>query len=590
MPVDASPVVLLVDDRPENLTALGAVLEPLVAEGAARVVTADSAEAALRQVLLLGDALAVVLLDVMMPGTDGLQTARMIRQRAASDHVPIVFLTALDADRRRVNLGYQSGAVDYLTKPVDPEVIRGKARAFVELHRRRGEAVLAERRRYADLAAEAERAARAREAAALRDEAQVVATVQRIGSVLAAELDLGRVVQAVTEELTTLTGAQFGAFFYNTEDEAGQSYTLYALAGVDRSHFAAFPHPRATPVFGPTFRGEGVVRSDDITADPRYGRMAPHHGMPAGHLPVRSYLAVPVASRSGATLGGLFFGHADRGVFGDREERLAVGVAGWAAVAMDNARLYQAERTARAEAERRRAEAEEANRAKAEFLTTMSHELRTPLNAIGGHAELIEMGVHGPVTPAQRQALERIQRSQRHLAGLVNAVLNFARVEAGTLQYVLEDVPLLDAVETVTDFVAPQARAKGLALAVEPPPPGAAVVARAGGEKVRQVLLNLLANAVKFTPAGGRITASVSIDGAFARVHVRDTGVGIPAQKLADVFEPFVQVEGGLTRPHDGVGLGLSISRELARGMGGDLTAESTEGVGSAFTLRLPAA
>lgn len=155
-----------------------------------------------------------------------------------------------------------------------------------------------ERRRYAD-------AVQALREAALRDEAALVATVQRIGSALASELELERVVQLVTDEATALTGAQFSAFFYHVHDPAhGEAMLLYVLAGAPREHFASFPHPRAAPVFGPTFRGEGVVRSDDITRNPRCGQLAPHFGMPAGHLPVRSYLAVPVRSRSGAVLGG----------------------------------------------------------------------------------------------------------------------------------------------------------------------------------------------------------------------------------------------------------------------------------------------
>ena len=304
--------VLLVDDRPENLLALEAALAPLAVETGTRLLRAGGAEEALRHVLQEDGAIAVVLLDVMMPGTDGLETARLIRARRASEHVPIIFVTALDADRRHATLGYQSGAVDYLTKPLDPDVIRAKVRAFLEIHQRRGEHVLHERRRYAD-------EVRALREAALRDEATLIATIQRIGTALASELEVGRIVQLVTDEATALTGAQFGAFFYTAHDPDGAGeMLLYTLAGVPREHFAAFPHPRATPVFGPTFRGEGVVRSDDITRDPRYGQMAPHHGMPAGHLPVRSYLAVPVRSRTGEVMGGLFFGHADPGVFRER--------------------------------------------------------------------------------------------------------------------------------------------------------------------------------------------------------------------------------------------------------------------------------
>jgi PAS domain S-box-containing protein len=166
-------------------------------------------------------------------------------------------------------------------------------------------------------------------------------TLNRIGRTLASELDLERLLQAVTDAATEVSGAQFGAFFYNRINEAGESYMLYTLSGVPREAFAKFPMPRNTAVFAPTFSGEEIVRSDDITRDPRYGRNAPRRGMPEGHLPVKSYLAVPVKARSGEVHGGLFFGHAEPGVFSERAERLVAGIASQAAIAIDNARLYR---------------------------------------------------------------------------------------------------------------------------------------------------------------------------------------------------------------------------------------------------------
>ena len=249
-------------------------------------------------------------------------------------------------------------------------------------------------------------------------------------------------------------------------------------------------------------------------------------------------------------------------------------------------RLYTLEQHARATVEEAYRIAESANRAKAEFLAVMSHELRTPLNAIGGYAELMEMGIRGPVTVQQQEDLRRIQTSQRHLLGLINEVLNYAKLETGTVQYEVRDVPLRETVSAAESLVAPQARAKGLALSVAECSPDLAV--RADREKLRQILVNLLSNAVKFTPSGGRIEISCAADAKVVTVRVRDTGIGIPADKLEAIFDPFVQVRADLTRPHEGTGLGLAISRDLARGMDGDLNVESRLEEGSTFLLTLP--
>jgi signal transduction histidine kinase len=241
---------------------------------------------------------------------------------------------------------------------------------------------------------------------------------------------------------------------------------------------------------------------------------------------------------------------------------------------------------ARDAANQARAVAESANRAKSEFLAVMSHELRTPLNAIGGYAELIELGIRGPVTPDQRKDLERIQRSQHHLLGLINGVLNYARLESGNVRYEVTDVPVDELLATCEALVAPQARAKRLKLIVPPCP--ASLTVRADHEKVQQIVLNLLTNSIKFTDDGGRIEMTCREDEESVAINVSDTGRGIAPDKLAAIFDPFVQVDARLTRTHEGVGLGLAISRDLARGMRGDLLVESTPGKGSTFTLRLP--
>ena len=239
--------------------------------------------------------------------------------------------------------------------------------------------------------------------------------------------------------------------------------------------------------------------------------------------------------------------------------------------------------------ERARIVAEEANHAKSQFLAVMSHELRTPLNAIGGYAQLLELGVHGPISDQQREALERIMRGQRHLLRLINDVLNLARIEAGRVDYAIEDVRLAEVIATVMPMVEPQLATAGLAAKTSV---ADELVARADREKTQQILINLLTNAVKFTPAGGTVTTFAERDAGEHQicVSVADSGIGIPAAKLNSVFEPFVQVDVGHTRRKEGSGLGLAISRDLARGMGGDLRATSEEGSGSVFTLVLPSA
>jgi signal transduction histidine kinase len=249
-----------------------------------------------------------------------------------------------------------------------------------------------------------------------------------------------------------------------------------------------------------------------------------------------------------------------------------------------------------AEADAARDEAEAANRSKSEFLATMSHEIRTPINAILGYTDLLMMELEGPLSPGQQAQLSRIRFSSQHLTGLVDQLLDFARIEAGTLRVERRTARAGDAVRTALSVLAPQAEARGIILSAECDDD-----ARYTGDpqRVDQILLNLVSNAVKFTERGGQARLSCAIregglpshdGGAWVCLRVEDTGIGIAPDQLERIFEPFVQVESGYTRRHEGAGLGLAISRRFARWMGGDLTVESTPGAGSAFTLWLPAA
>lgn len=235
---------------------------------------------------------------------------------------------------------------------------------------------------------------------------------------------------------------------------------------------------------------------------------------------------------------------------------------------------------------RRLAESEAANTAKSQFLTAMSHELRTPLNAIGGYTDLLTLGLGGPITSEQIEYLERIRKSQHHLMGIITDLLNFTRIEGGHITYEILPIALSEIVDAVLPMLEPQSISKGVWLTRGPVAEGA--TALGDRAKVSQILMNLLSNAIKFTNAGGRVTVGVSTTPGTASLSVTDTGTGIAQNKLASIFEPFVQLGRSLSSAHEGTGLGLSISRDLAHAMNGDLTVSSAEGVGSTFTLTLP--
>ena len=424
---------------------------------------------------------------------------------------------------------------------------------------------------------QAEEILRANEAR-LRTEANIRRTLHRIGSALASELDLERVVQLATDEATALTTAEFGAFFYNVADDKGGSYTLYTLSGVPREAFANFPMPRNTAIFAPTFEGKGPVRIADVPKDPRFGKNAPYHGMPEGHLPVRSYLAVPVVSRSNTVLGGMFFGHAQPGIFTEDHEQLAAGIAGWTAVAIDNAHLYSAAETARASAE-------SANRAKDEFLATMSHELRTPLNAVLGWATILR--TNGGDEATRRRAIDTIERNARAQAQIIEDLLDVSRIVTGKLLLDVGPVDLCAVIESAVDSIRLAAESRRIDVR-QHAEKGAALVM---GDRARlhQVLTNLLTNAVKFTGHDGWVEVRLERAGDLARLSVTDNGQGISPSFLPQVFERFRQADGSTTRAHGGLGLGLAIVRHLVALHGGTVRAESPGlGLGATFTIEIP--
>ncbi len=419
----------------------------------------------------------------------------------------------------------------------------------------------------------------------LEEETRILEVLNHTGAVLASQLDLQGLVQAVTDAATQVTGAQFGAFFYTVNSPAGGSFMLYALSGAPREAFDHFGHPRATPLFGPTFQGQAVTRIADVSKDPRYGQLAPHFGMPKGHLPVCSYLATPVKARSGTVVGGLFFGHADCGVFTEKSERLLVGIAAQAAIAIDNAGLYEEARRA-ADAERAaRAEVERVSLMKDEFLATLSHELRTPLNAILGWSEMLR--ARAGSDDNLRRGLETISRNARAQAQLIEDLLDMNRIVSGKIRLDVQAVSLIAVVEAAVDTVRPSADAKAVRLVVVLDP-GAGPV-QGDPHRLQQVVWNLLSNAVKFTPKEGRIDVRLQRVNSHVEITITDSGIGIDPAVLPHVFERFRQADSSTTRAYGGLGLGLSIVKQLVELHGGTVRADSAgRGHGATFVVALP--
>ena len=412
----------------------------------------------------------------------------------------------------------------------------------------------------------------------LRDHVDALQIINNFGRVLSAELDLRKLVQALTDAATGLAGAQFGAFFYTVKDEGGGSYMLYTISGVPKRHFDRFPMPRATSLFGPTFRGDGIIRLGDVTKDPRYGLNEPYRGIPRGHLPVRSYLAIPVTSRSGEVLGGLFFGHAEPNVFTETAERVIAGLAAQAAIAIDNARLFDA-------AQKARESAEVANQLKDEFLATVSHELRTPLNAVLGWTSLLRST--NMDVKRRTKALETIERNAKLQQKIVEDILDVSRIVAGQLRLEMEPMPFRPVVEAAVESIRPMAASKSIHVTLEMDDDPAIIIG--DHARLHQVVWNLLTNSIKFTPEDGALRITLAVTESRVELVVADTGIGISADFLPYVFERFRQEDARASRTHGGLGLGLAIVRHLTEMHGGTVAAVSAgEGKGATFIVRLP--
>jgi PAS domain S-box-containing protein len=416
--------------------------------------------------------------------------------------------------------------------------------------------------------------------AQLREETETIETINQVGRLLSAELDLQKLVQIVTDAATDLTGAAFGAFFYNVIDQRGESYTLYTLSGVPYEAFASFPMPRNTHIFGPTFRGEGVIRLANVRVDPRYGQNPPYTGMPHGHLPVTSYLAVPVISRSGEILGGLFFGHPEPDVFTERAERVIVGLAAQTAIAMDNARLYQ--------------EAQQAIRTRDEFLSLAAHELKTPITSIMGYVQVLQRRAQreGNSSDRNERALQTLFEQANRLNQLISSLFNLSRLQIGQLSIEQSPVDLHALVQRIINEMLPTIDQHTVIFTSGTFDQSPLVLGDA--LRLEQVVQNLLHNAVKYSPEGGTIEVELGLsqrDQQAARkicLCIQDSGIGIPADSLSHVFRRFYRAKNAEQTQISGVGVGLFVAHEIVTLHGGTIEVESTEGSGSTFRVTLP--
>jgi PAS domain S-box-containing protein len=434
-----------------------------------------------------------------------------------------------------------------------------------------------------DLAARAasaiERSRIYKESQAARTEAETLLEVARA---LAEGRELQQIVQVATDAATRLCGAQFGAFFYNVLNPDGGSYMLYTLSGVPKEEFSRFPLPRATALFGPTFRGEGVVRLSDVRADPRFGKSAPYYGLPPGHLPVVSYLAVPVVSRRGEVYGGLFFGHPAADRFSVRHERLAVGIAGQAAIAIESIRLLEDERHARSVAA---SQAEELSRANAElkqFVYIASHDLQEPLRTVTQFLDLADLRGGSEIPERIRRYITMAKDSASRMYDLINDLLAYSRLASD--EEPASQVDLAELVREVTADLSATIEESGAAITL-----GELPMVTGDRTRLRLLLQNLLGNALKFRgDKPPQVHIAAQREGPHLIVVVRDNGIGIDPAHHSRIFEIFQRLHARERYP--GTGMGLAICKKIVERHGGTIWVESQPGQGSAFHFRLPIA
>ncbi|HEY0898969.1 MAG TPA: ATP-binding protein, partial [Sphingobacteriaceae bacterium] len=388
-----------------------------------------------------------------------------------------------------------------------------------------------------------------------------------VGKSISEELDISVILQKVTDETTKLCNAEFGAFFYNTTDAAGKAMMLYTLSGAYKEDFEKFGMPRHTSIFHPTMNEKQILRIGDVTRDPRYGQSPPHFGMPRGHLPVVSYMSVPVISNDGRVIGSLLFGHKKANVFTSEAEKMVVGVASQAAIALDNAKLYE--------------RVIELNARKDEFLSIASHELKTPMTSMKGYLQILERHAKKSNDPFYSTFLKKASLQANKLQNLVNELLDVSKIESGKMRFnfsrfkvseLLDDCVLF----TSTEFPQHKIQIEG--------DTGMEIVA--DQNRIEQVVCNLISNAAKYSPDSNEIKICIGAEQDQLQFKVIDYGEGVPEKTIPHLFDRYYRAQDDYTA--SGLGLGLYISSEIIRGHGGEIGVHTEVGKGSSFWFTLP--
>jgi len=571
--------ILLVDDSATNLLALESILQAPDRD----LVRASSGDDALRY--LLDNDVAVILLDVFMPGIDGLDTAELIRARDKSRDIPIIFLTADSTGGRHLSRGYSLGAVDYIVKPIDPDILRSKVAVFVELFKKTREI-----QRQAELLheknVELENANLTR-----------LNMLINLGQDLASEHDPSQVLEKFCRSARKIVGAEEAAVcILDREGEASSSFYDCASDEVTSGNGKSRIGQRALNLLVTERRPLRLSEADELLHDAGSSNS------------VLSFLGAPIFSAADVCGWVYLINKLQAEDFSEADERLVVTLATQVAIYYENAKLYrdaqhhatelQLEITERKQAEEERAqlliseqaaraEAEKANRTKDEFLATLSHELRTPLSAILGWSHLLR--TEQLEQEQVLRAFETIERNARAQAQLIDDLLDVSRIITGKLELKLSPVDLSPAIEAAIDSVRPTFEAK--AIIFETALESAACLVRGDANRLQQIFGNLFSNAVKFTPRGGRVSVKVQRDDLYVQIAVSDTGIGISAEFLPYIFDRFRQADGSTTRMHGGLGLGLAIVRHLVQLHQGVIAVESPgKGKGTTFTINIPLA